>query len=225
MSTSLTQPSAGPPVPARRPAHGSLIVIAKAPVAGRVKTRLCPPCTPTEAAELARAALADTLARVLETPVDRRVLVLDGDPGDWLPDGFEVLTQRGEGLDERLAAAFADVGGPALLVGMDTPQVTPELLLEGIDALADPRVDAVLGAAFDGGYWCIGLARACPDAVVGVPMSSALTCRHQRDRLAAVGLRVRELRPLRDIDGIDDARAVAAAIPGSRFARAVAALG
>jgi hypothetical protein len=201
-----------------------LIVIAKAPVAGQVKTRLCPPCSPQEAAELARAALADTLERVLETPVERRVLVLDGDPGDWLPDGFEVLAQRGGGLDERLAAAFADVGGPALVVGMDTPQVTVDLLLEGIEALADDRIDAVLGAAFDGGYWCIGLAEPRAEAVIGVPMSSRLTCCHQRDRLAAVGLRVRELRPLRDVDGIDDARAVAAEIPGSRFARAVAGL-
>jgi uncharacterized protein len=203
----------------------TLIVIAKSPVAGLVKTRLCPPCTPAQAAGLAQAALADTLDRVLETPVDRRVLVLDGQPGDWLPAGFEVLAQRGTGLDERLAAAFTDVGGPALVVGMDTPQVTSQLLLDGIRALADPEVDAVLGAAFDGGYWCIGLRRAFADALVGVPMSTRLTCRRQRERFHALGLRVRELGRLRDIDEIDDARAVAATTPGSRFARAVTALG
>ncbi|HEX3875173.1 MAG TPA: DUF2064 domain-containing protein [Solirubrobacteraceae bacterium] len=203
----------------------TLIVIAKAPVAGRVKTRLCPPCTPTQAAGLARAALADTLARVLETPVARRVLVLDGRPGSWLPDGFEVLAQRGDGLDERLAAAFADVGGPALVVGMDTPQLTSDLLLDGLDALEDPGVDAVLGAAFDGGYWCIGLREPRDDALIGVPMSSPSTCKCQRDRLDRLGLRVRELGRLRDVDGIGDARAVAAATPGSRFARAVANIG
>jgi glycosyltransferase A (GT-A) superfamily protein (DUF2064 family) len=203
---------------------GSLIVIAKAPLAGHVKTRLCPPCTPLEAAGLARAALADTLARVLETPADRRVLVLDGEPGDWLPDGFEVLAQRRGGLDERLAGAFADVGGPALLVGMDTPQLTAELLTDGLDALTDPDVDAVLGAALDGGYWCIGFREPSAGALIGVPMSSPLTCLRQRERLAELGLRVRELPPLRDVDGIADARAVAAATPGSRFALAVAAL-
>lgn len=202
----------------------SLIVIAKAPVPGLVKTRLCPPCTPLQAAGLAEAALSDTLACVLQTPVDRRVVVLDGQPGDWLPDGFEIFAQRGDGLDGRLAAAFADVGGPALIVGMDTPQLTPELLRDGLDALADPDVDAVLGPALDGGYWCIGLREPCPQALVGVPMSVADTWQRQRDRLEQLGLRVRELSPLRDIDGIDDARAVAAAIPGSRFARAVAAL-
>ncbi len=203
---------------------GSLIVIAKAPVPGLVKTRLCPPCTPLEAAGLAEAALADTLARVLETPVDRRVVVLDGQPGDWLPAGFEVLAQRGDGLDERLAAAFADVGGPALIVGMDTPQLTSAVLSDGLAALADPDIDAVLGAALDGGYWCIGLREPCARALVGVPMSLPETCQRQRERLEQLGLRVRDLTPLRDFDGIDDARAVAAAIPGSRFARAVAAL-
>ena len=118
---------------------GSLIVIAKAPIPGLVKTRLCPPCTPVEAAGLAEAALADTLARVLETPVDRRVVVLDGQPGDWLPDGFEIFAQRGDGLDERLAAAFADVGGPALIVGMDTPQLTSALLSRRARRARRPR--------------------------------------------------------------------------------------
>jgi glycosyltransferase A (GT-A) superfamily protein (DUF2064 family) len=191
----------------------ALIVIAKAPVSGQVKTRLCPPCTPAQAAGLAQ-----------ETPVGRRVLVLDGQPGDWLPPGFEIIAQRGRGLDERLAAAFADVGGPALMVGMDTPQVTVDLLSDGLQALGDPRFDAVLGAADDGGYWCIGLREPRADALVGVPMSVDETCRRQRDRLRSLGLRVRELGQLRDVDGIADALAVAATIPGSHFARAVAGL-
>jgi glycosyltransferase A (GT-A) superfamily protein (DUF2064 family) len=99
-----------------------LLVIAKAPEPGRSKTRLCPPCSPEQAAALAEAALTDTLRAVAATPADERVLVLDGTPGDWLPEGFRVVPQRGDGLDERLAAAFADAGGPALLIGMDTPQ-------------------------------------------------------------------------------------------------------
>ena len=103
----------------------AIAVIAKAPVAGRSKTRLTPPCTPEQAAALASAALADTLAAVAATPGARRVLVLDGAPGPWLRPGFEVLAQRGAGLAERLAAAFADIGEPALVVGMDTPQLTP----------------------------------------------------------------------------------------------------
>ena len=198
----------------------ALIVLAKAPRAGRVKTRLCPPCTPAEAAELARAALLDTLAAA--PPAGRRVLVLDGEPGAWLPPGWEVLPQRCGGLGDRLAGAFADVAEPALLVGMDTPQVTPALLAAGLARLA--HADAVLGPAPDGGYWAIGLRRADRAVFAGVPMSAARTGAVQRARLAALGLRTAELPPLRDVDTIADARLVARAAPAGRFAAALAAI-
>jgi rSAM/selenodomain-associated transferase 1 len=200
----------------------NLIVIAKAPVPGRSKTRLCPPCTPAEAARLAEAALADTLHAVASTPADRRVVVLDGEPGAWLPDVFEVVAQRGGGLDERLANAFDDVGGPALLIGMDTPQVTAALLSESARRLAE--ADAVLGPALDGGFWALGLRRPDASLLVGVPMSVAHTGRRQRARLRAAGLHVRMLPALRDVDRIEDARAVAAQFPGGRFARALGAI-
>jgi len=203
----------------------ALVVIAKAPRAGHSKTRLCPPCTPREAASLARAALLDTLEATRATVAARHVLVLDGEPGDWLADGFDVIPQRGRGLDERLAHAFEDVGAPALLIGMDTPQVTPGDLREGLARLAEPATDAVLGPAPDGGYWAIGLRKPDPRAFVGVPMSTGRTCRAQRARLASLGLRVRDLPALRDVDRIDDARAVAALAPSGRFARALALTG
>jgi rSAM/selenodomain-associated transferase 1 len=203
----------------------ALMVLAKAPRPGRSKTRLCPPCTPRDAAALARAALADTLDAVLATPAARRVLVLDGPVGDWLAPGVEVVAQRGAGLDERLAHAFADVGGPALLVGMDTPQVTAGDLARGLDRLAAPGVDAVLGPATDGGYWAIGLREAQPRAFLGVPMSTARTGRAQHERLRRLGLRVALLPALRDVDRIADARAVAALAPAGRFARALALTG
>lgn len=199
----------------------TLVVLAKAPVPGQVKTRLCPPCTPEQAAALAEAALADTLAAVVAVG-GRRVVVLDGAPGPWLPAGVEVVPQRGGGLDERLAAAFEDVGGPALLVGMDTPQITPALLRTGLALLA--MADAVLGGAPDGGYWAIGLRRPDPALFLGVPMSVAETGAAQRARLAAAGLRVAGLPPLRDVDDIDDARAVAAHAPHGRFAATLAGL-
>jgi uncharacterized protein len=203
----------------------ALVVIAKAPRAGHSKTRLCPPCTPGQAAALARAALADTLEAVRATPAPRHVLVLDGAPGEWLPDGFDVLPQHGGGLDKRLADAFEDVAGPALLIGMDTPQVTPRDLRDALARLAEPGIDAVLGPAPDGGYWAIGLRKPDPDVFLGVPMSSARTCSAQRARLSKLGLRVRELPALRDVDRIADARAVAALAPTGRFARALALTG
>lgn len=198
-------------------------MIAKAPVAGRVKTRLCPPCTPAQAAALARAALQDTLdAAARSERAGRRVVVLDGEPGPWLEPGFEVIAQRGDGLEQRLAAAFADVGEPALLVGMDTPQLEPALLDAGLEAVT--AGDSAIGAAPDGGYWAIGLRTPDAAAFEDVPMSSDRTGAVQRARLAQLGLNPAILPPLRDVDTFDDALAVAAAAPETRFAAEVAAI-
>ena len=89
-----------------------LIVIAKEPVAGRVKTRLRPPCTPAQAAALAEAALPTRSPRARPAGAPRRVLVLDGAPGRGSRAGFEVVPQRGDGLDERLAAASPTSAAP-----------------------------------------------------------------------------------------------------------------
>lgn len=200
----------------------ALVVLAKAPLAGRSKTRLCPPCTPPQAAALAEAALADTLTAVAATGVGDLVLALDGRPGDWVPEGFRVVPQARGGLGARIAAGLGAAGGHALLVGMDTPQVTPSLLIDSVSALDRPGVDAVLGPAVDGGYWAIGFRRAQPGAFTGVPMSTATTVAAQRRRLRELGLRHVELPLLRDVDTFADAEAVATACPASRFARAVA---
>jgi uncharacterized protein len=202
----------------------ALVVIAKAPAPGRSKTRLCPPCTPQQAAILAEAALCDTLAAVACASAGgaRRVLVLDGAPGPWLPAAFEVIAQRGSGLAERLAAAFEDVGGPAFLVGMDTPQLTPALLVRGLQAL--DHGGSALGLAHDGGYWGIGLRTPCAAAFADVPMSTASTGAVQISRLRALGLAPVRLPALRDVDVIADARAVARLTPRSRFAGALATI-
>jgi rSAM/selenodomain-associated transferase 1 len=196
----------------------TLVVLAKAPVPGRVKTRLCPPCDPEQAARLAEAALVDTLHAVAATPDTRRVLVLDGAPGRWLPAGFEVLPQRGDGLDERLAHAFTDVGGGGVLIGMDTPQLTPVHLTAALRALDAPHVDAMLGPALDGGWWGIGLRSPDPAVFLGVPMSTRETGAAQAARLRALGLRVARLPRLRDVDEFDDAVTVARAAPYGGFA-------
>jgi len=201
----------------------TLVVLAKEPRPGFAKTRLSPPCTPEEAAAIAEAALADTLATAsLARSFDHRVLALDGAPGPWLPDGWIVTPQRPGGLDQRIAGTFTHLRGPAVLIGMDTPQITAALLDEAARALADS--EAVLGPASDGGWWLLGLERPDPRAVLGVPMSHPETVEHQRRRLDDLGLRRVELKTLRDIDDLDDACAVAEQIPGSRLAAAVAAV-
>lgn len=194
-----------------------LLVLAKAPVPGRSKTRLTPPLTDVEAAAVAEAALADTLEAVAACGADRRVLALDGEPGPWLPEGFEVVPQADGTFNERLAAAWAHAGGPGLQIGMDTPQVTPELLT--VD-FAD--CDAWFGPAADGGFWALGLADPDPDLLRGVPMSTPHTGAAQRRRLD--GLRVRDLPLLRDVDTARDAAAVAGAAPDGRFAARLARL-
>ncbi|MEM9606470.1 MAG: DUF2064 domain-containing protein [Actinomycetota bacterium] len=201
---------------------GTLLVIAKEPRPGRVKTRLTSRYTAGEAAAIAEASLRDTLAAVADTPAARRVLVLDGRPGDWVPPGFEIVPQADGGLDLRLAAAFAGADGPTLLVGMDTPQVTPALLRHGLDLLDEH--DACLGRAPDGGWWALGMARPDPAAFPGVPMSQDDTGEHQLRRLHELGLDVAELPPLRDVDHPSDLPIVAAEAPDGHFAAAVARL-
>jgi glycosyltransferase A (GT-A) superfamily protein (DUF2064 family) len=193
-----------------------LLVIAKAPVPGRVKTRLCPPCTPEQAAAVAAAALADTVAALSATPAVRRTLVVHGTYS--APPGWHVMPQRGEGLGERLANAFADTALPGvttLLVGMDTPQLS---------IMDTPDGDA-LGLAEDGGWWALQLEDPADASVLrAVPMSTsdtgALTLAGLRER----GRLVSSLPVLRDVDTAADAHAVAALCPGSRFARTVHAM-
>ncbi|MFG2586814.1 DUF2064 domain-containing protein [Streptomyces sp. NPDC048438] len=211
----------------RTPPAGAttLLVIAKEPVPGRVKTRLMPPFTPGEAAELAAAALEDTLRTVLTLPAQRRVLVLEGRPGPWMPQGYDVLSQSAGALDERIAAAFGTCTGPALLIGMDTPQITPSLLRPALSPGGWDGCDAWFGPAEDGGFWALGLAAPDPGLVRGVPMSRPDTGEIQRARLTGAGLTVRDLPHLRDVDTAEDALHVAAAAPHGRFADTLTRLG
>jgi rSAM/selenodomain-associated transferase 1 len=205
----------------------TLLVLAKEPVPGEVKTRLCPPCTPEQAAQVARAALDDTLSIVDRCPAARRVLVVHGDyPA---PPRWEVQRQRGEGLGERLAAAFADAALLStrattgyLLVGMDTPQLTPELV--GGLGRELGRADAVLAPAADGGWWALALRDpAHAKVLTGVPMSTSDTGQLTRAALRNLGLRVLDGPRLRDVDTAADARAVAAECRTGSFAAAVRA--
>ena len=215
----------GVPAFAGRPyvAAVDLLVLAKEPIPGRVKTRLCPPCTAAEAAGLAAACLADTLEAACAAGADRVLVALDGRPGDWLPPGVRVVGQGRGGLDRRLARAWSHARGPAVQVGMDTPQVGAAGLAAALAALDAPGVDAAFGPALDGGWWAVGMRRPDPSAFVGVPTSRADTGARQRRRLAARG-RVVDLPAARDVDEVADACAVAAAAPDTRFARAFAAL-
>ena len=221
-------------IPALSPALISavLIVLAKAPEPGTVKTRLCPPATAAEAADVAAAAL-DTLKATGSVPGARTLVAITG---RWAAAarGSELIValrstttipQRGGGLGERIVAAHADAGccfpGRATLqLGMDTPQVDGALLAECLARLA--RVDAVLGPAGDGGWWALGLRDPrTADPVGPVPMSRVDTGELTLRALRAAGLRVGLLPELRDVDTAEDAGEVARIASGGRFAAAV----
>jgi rSAM/selenodomain-associated transferase 1 len=201
--------------------HTQVLVLAKTPVPGRVKTRLCPPCTPEQAARVAAAALADTLDTVTAARAARRILVVEGDHP--APPGWDRLAQRGGPLGERLANAFADAAAmPTVLVGMDTPQLSTDQLHEAFQLLG--RAGAVLGHAVDGGWWLLGL-RDPGDAVVlrDIVTSTPTTGAETESALLRRGLRVARVAALRDVDDAGDARAVAArCAPDGRFAHTVA---
>lgn len=202
-----------------------LTIIAKEPRAGFVKTRLCPPCTPQQAADVAAAALLDTLDAVDAvvarlTGVDR-VLLFDGDPTAWKRPGYRVVAQRGSGLASRLSNAFDDLG-PGLVVGMETPGAVHNLAA-GVSALRS-GLDAV-GLAVDGGYWAIGLHRADPVVFDDIPMSTSSTGLAQLSRLHRLQRQVRMLPMSHDLDTIDDLHIAARhAGEGSRLRVAAQAL-
>ncbi|WP_127480854.1 TIGR04282 family arsenosugar biosynthesis glycosyltransferase [Nocardioides pantholopis] len=210
-----------------------MLVVAKAPVPGQVKTRLGAAVGMAAAAEVAAAALLDTLA-VCRRAVgaERCHLSLAGHLADATRAdelarelvGWSVVPQRGRDFGDRLAHAHRGVPGPVVQVGMDTPQVTEDLLLTVAAGLAEH--DAVLGPAEDGGWWALALRDPARAAVLsGVPMSTPTTYADTRAALVADGCRVGTASALRDVDEVADGHLVAAQAPGSRFARAWSGVG
>jgi uncharacterized protein len=201
----------------------TLVLIAKETVPGRVKTRLNPPFSFEQAAELAAAALADTLATAAALPAERRILLYEG---NLLPPGSEhwdVMMQESGTLDSRLGAMFDAVEGPTVLIGMDTPQVTSADLSPVFEPWPD-GIHAWFGPASDGGFWALALSEPDGSLLRGIPMSRDDTGQLQLDRLREAGVGVAMLPELLDVDTVDDAREVARLAPETTFARAYRAL-
>jgi glycosyltransferase A (GT-A) superfamily protein (DUF2064 family) len=208
----------------------TVLVVAKAPVPGQAKTRVARDIGKAAAADVAAAALLDTLDTAASTglPV---VVALTGEMAAaarsaeiaaFLTD-VTVVPQEGDSFGARLARAHvdADAGHGVVQVGMDSPQVRNDDLREAADRLGDHA--SVLGPAADGGWWLLAVRQGSDASVlVDVEMSTP----HTGERtLAVLPGPTALLRRLRDVDTWDDARAVADEVPGSRFAAAVAAVG
>ena len=206
----------------------TLLVVAKAPEPGRAKTRLAATVGDRVAAEIAAAALLDTLDAVAATPVAARVVALTGelDAAAGAADirrrleSFTVIGQRGDDFADRLANAHADAadGQPVLQIGMDTPQVTDELLASCARRLL--QAQAVLGLACDGGWWVLGLQTpATAECLRSVPMSQPDTGELTLKALRDNGIDVCPVEVLSDFDIVDDVAEVREACdPVSRFA-------
>ena len=211
-----------------------LLVVAKAPVPGLAKTRLAATLGDEVAADIAAAALLDTLDAVADTPAAARVVAMTGNLDDArrsdeirsrLAD-FLVIPQRGDDFAERLVNAHLDAGRglPVVQIGMDTPQVDPDRLARCAQALTDH--DAVLGMARDGGWWVLGVRDATSAACLrGVPMSVPETGALTLAALQRNGLQVALTEELADVDTVDDVGTVRdACAQASRFRQITAAV-
>jgi glycosyltransferase A (GT-A) superfamily protein (DUF2064 family) len=211
----------------------AVLVMAKAPVPGQVKTRLGVSVGDDRAADLAAACLLDTLD-VCESVFPGRGLRhvalagdLDAAPARILLaerlTAWTVHPQRGDSFAERLTHAHADVaratGVPVVQIGMDTPQVSADDLGDVVARVGKGN-DAVLGPAEDGGWWVLALTTpGFAQCLGGVEMSSEWTCVDTLAALQDTGARVESAATLRDVDTLEDAARVAAAAPHTRFAR------
>lgn len=204
----------------------TVAVIARECLPGRVKTRLCPPLTADQAADLAQISLSQTLETVRRFPVDQRLLVMDGTPREQDAAGFVVISQVDGGLDERLAAICDQSMGPLLILGMDTPQLNRNHLARLLHDWARPAPvhDAWLGRAADGGFWALAMREPRGALIRGVPMSTGTTGSAQLSRLTEAGLNVGILPQMSDVDSFTDAVSVAAQAPRTGFAASVHAL-
>jgi uncharacterized protein len=188
------------------PRRRVVYVVAKAPRAGQSKTRLCPPLTHAQAADLAAAFLADTISLVRAAGIDTRLICRDEAERAALralaPTGVSVHVQEGVGLGAALESAFTAGLGDGYdavgVFGMDTPTLPARVISESFDALAD--ADVALGPSTDGGYYLLTAGRLFPRLFREMVWSTDQVAAETRRRCAALGLRVHDLPEWDDVD-------------------------
>ncbi|MDR4493339.1 MAG: TIGR04282 family arsenosugar biosynthesis glycosyltransferase [Nitrospirales bacterium] len=194
----------------------AVVVFAKAPIVGQVKTRLCPPLTPDEAASLHGSLVMDMLER--SQAVKGCDLVLAGSPDKTHPF-FKAMEARfkvklweqvGEDLGARMARTFhAGLGSTyrsLVIVGTDIPGITPQIVTQAFASLKEH--DLVLGPTMDGGYYLIGLRKKAPELFQDIPWSTDQVCPLTEQKAKVLGLSMKKLPTLRDIDTIEDLQAI-----------------
>lgn len=206
------QRKGGPP---SGPAEGAIIIFAKAPVPGAVKTRMCPPLTPDEAASLHGSLVMDAVERT--RPLRGFDVFLACTPGMDHPF-FQTLAARhrlhlcdqvgedlGQRMDHALTAVLTRGYAHALLAGTDIPNLSAGHYQRAKTLLQ--TTDVVLGPTEDGGYYLVGATRPVPALFAGIPWSTGRVLAESRARAEQAGLVVGLLDPERDLDTFDDVQA------------------
>ncbi|MBI3327294.1 MAG: TIGR04282 family arsenosugar biosynthesis glycosyltransferase [Nitrospinae bacterium] len=215
--------------------RSAVAIMAKAPRPGQVKTRLCPPLSYAEAAELYRCFLLDKIAQVhglkRATPVisygPDEENAFDGVKAffeDIAPSSFALIPQFGDDLGARLLSTFTQLFSQGyrqvMAIDSDTPTLPIAYLERGLDLIAQPETDVVLGPTEDGGYYLIGLRRPYRELFEDMPWSTSRVLPETLRRSAEQGLNVAGLEPWYDIDNPHDLKRLQASLQGSEMGRA-----
>ena len=207
--------------PSQSPHAAALVIFAKAPIPGQVKTRLCPPLTPDEAATLHGSFVIDMLERTkvavakLKLPFDRYLACAPSSTLVFFQimeerQGVKLIDQMGDDLGARMSQAFATMFARGysrvLIVGTDVPSLPLDHYKQALTLLESH--DLVLGPALDGGYYLIGLKRAAPDLFVGIPWSTEQVLGMTQEKATKLGLKTALIAPWRDVDTIEDVQAL-----------------
>ena len=199
----------------------ALIIFAKAPIPGLVKTRLCPPLTPDEAATLHGSFVLDTLERTkaavtkLKLPIVRHLACAPSATHVFFKimeerQGVKLIDQVGSDLGARMNQAFQTLFSQGyrqvLLVGTDVPTLPLDHFKQALTALETH--DLVLGPALDGGYYLIGLKRPAPELFADIPWSTDQVLRRTQEKAATIGFKASLIEPWRDVDILADLEAL-----------------
>ncbi len=195
-------------------------IFAKEPVAGRVKTRMCPPLSPSQAAALYETSLRETVASMRQGHFDL-VLFYAGE-AEWFRKAFPELRlrpQQGADLGERMADALQQLltnHEKAALIGTDSPDLPPALVEEAFAALDGGGL--VVIPARDGGYALVGERGHHPEMFRDIPWSTAEVLPATRRRAAELSLRLREVGEWEDLDDLESLQNLMRRSPSSRTA-------
>ncbi len=193
-------------------------IFVKEPIAGKVKTRLCPPLQPEESAELYRIAMQESIGRFVAGPVP--VVLFYAGSEDYFREAFPAVPlwpqhpgDLGQRMDEALRLLLETGCRAAALIGSDSPDLPVEQVADAFDALAER--DAVTIPAGDGGYVLVGTSRPCPEIFADIPWSTGEVLTLTRQRAAQASIDYYEVGGWDDIDDLASLQALLKRSPGS----------